>query len=802
MLFVRTIRGVAAIALIALIATALLWPQLRGTARADHTGFQSPSDVHAPNDWTTPERAFTSNDIPATETSDGDEQGYSDFDFSVPAGAFILGIGVQLEARSEDASGCRLDVSLSWNGGSSFTSAQTVSLTDTYVVHSAGASNDDWGRDWTASEFDNDNFVAVVTYDDPGSACDDGALAELDQIQVNVYFKPVTPGGLHPPKVSQSPDEWSDADDAFASDNVYATATGDNQDQGYTDFNLAVPSPAIITGIEVLLEAFSSDTSGCQIQARVSGDGGSSFSSFSKETAELTGTETLHTLGGPGDLWNGDWLASNLTDANFALELRNNDPGSECTDDATTSLDQVQVRVYYKPLQQTGKSDPSATPDPNGEWANPDNAFASDDSDATASDGDEQGYGDFGVSIPTSSLIVGIQVQVEANSDDATGDCELDVALSGDGGSTYSDPRTAVLSGSDVVTTLGGLEDLWGATWQVGDFSDANFVARVTAVDSGGGCEDTATTGLDHIQLNVFYKQIADSGFESPSATPTPGDWTDPEDAFSSNDVDATAFANDEQGYGDFGLSVPAGSIITGIEVLAEAHSSDATGDCELSVELSGDAGVSFTAAKSAALSGSDVVYSLGGSNDVWGETWSASNFDDDNFVLKVTAIDSGGGCEDAAETSLDHIEINVSFKSSTPPATDTPTETDTPTITSTPTITPTPTITATPTATITPTATDTPLATDTPTSTNTPTNTSTPTQTPTPAKLLGDVNLDTFVNSIDALFILQFDARLLTTLPNASNADVNCSDAINALDAALILQHDANFLPTLPGCP
>ncbi len=66
---------------------------------------------------------------------------------------------------------------------------------------------------------------------------------------------------------------------------------------------------------------------------------------------------------------------------------------------------------------------------------------------------------------------------------------------------------------------------------------------------------------------------------------------------------------------------------------------------------------------------------------------------------------------------------------------------------------------------------------------------------------LLGDVNLDTFINSIDALLILQFDARMLVTLPHASNAEVFCDDVVNAVDAALILQFDANFLTALPGC-
>jgi parallel beta-helix repeat protein len=124
-----------------------------------------------------------------------------------------------------------------------------------------------------------------------------------------------------------------------------------------------------------------------------------------------------------------------------------------------------------------------------------------------------------------------------------------------------------------------------------------------------------------------------------------------------------------------------------------------------------------------------------------------------------------------------------------------TPTRTATPTVTSTPTVTNTPTITLTPTVTNTPTNTPVP-----PTVTNTPvpptaTRTSTPI-TPTPAKDCGDVNDDGRVNSIDAIFVLQLDADLVSSLRNEPSADVNNDGGINSVDAALILQKEAALIP------
>lgn len=97
----------------------------------------------------------------------------------------------------------------------------------------------------------------------------------------------------------------------------------------------------------------------------------------------------------------------------------------------------------------------------------------------------------------------------------------------------------------------------------------------------------------------------------------------------------------------------------------------------------------------------------------------------------------------------------------------------------------PTPTPTETPTPTATPTPTDTP----TPTATATPTDTPTPTPTPTPPCILGDVNLDGAVTSVDALLIVQFAASLLSSFACPEGADINNNGIVDVVDAALILQ-------------
>ena len=78
-----------------------------------------------------------------------------------------------------------------------------------------------------------------------------------------------------------------------------------------------------------------------------------------------------------------------------------------------------------------------------------------------------------------------------------------------------------------------------------------------------------------------------------------------------------------------------------------------------------------------------------------------------------------------------------------------------------------------------------------------------TPEPTATPQRpLLGDVNCNDAVDSIDAALILQFDARLLGALGCELNADVNDDGSINSIDAALVLQFSAGLLDNLGSGP
>jgi hypothetical protein len=70
-----------------------------------------------------------------------------------------------------------------------------------------------------------------------------------------------------------------------------------------------------------------------------------------------------------------------------------------------------------------------------------------------------------------------------------------------------------------------------------------------------------------------------------------------------------------------------------------------------------------------------------------------------------------------------------------------------------------------------------------------------TPTPTTPPASDLGDANCDDAVNATDAVFLLQFGAGLINSLPCPEGGDVNGDGAFDALDATLILQFSAGLL-------
>ncbi|MGP1674567.1 MAG: hypothetical protein ACTS8Z_05065, partial [Candidatus Limnocylindrales bacterium] len=152
--------------------------------------------------------------------------------------------------------------------------------------------------------------------------------------------------------------------------------------------------------------------------------------------------------------------------------------------------------------------------------------------------------------------------------------------------------------------------------------------------------------------------RAADTGPKAPVNTTTPNEWTAAAAAKANDGSYATAGRDDEQGYRDFGFTIPAGSIIDGIAVKVEAKASDSSG-CRLEVGLSSGGGYQT---KTANLSGADQVLTFGSDSDTWGRVWDRTQLTDTAFRLRLTADDTNQ-CNDSATTSVDYVTVLVTHR-------------------------------------------------------------------------------------------------------------------------------------------
>ena len=150
------------------------------------------------------------------------------------------------------------------------------------------------------------------------------------------------------------------------------------------------------------------------------------------------------------------------------------------------------------------------------------------------------------------------------------------------------------------------------------------------------------------------------------------GDWTSPDNAFTSNNqyaTDTMRGSGHTQAWSNFGLSVPNGATIDGIQVDAEIHSTSTS--CNVSADLSWN-GSSWTNANES-ISGigtTDESDSFGGPTDTWNRTWSSSNFSNTSFEVRLSD-DGGTNCDSRSGSrnhtiSLDWLTATVYYHTST----------------------------------------------------------------------------------------------------------------------------------------
>ena len=229
------------------------------------------------------------------------------------------------------------------------------------------------------------------------------------------------------------------------------------------------------------------------------------------------------------------------------------------------------------------------------------------------------------------------------------------------------------------------LETVWAAALPSGDVcATGGYDALITCWRVSGGAVSTPTPTLGSTSTPTATSTPASSastGFLSPSAnspqTSAAGDnngyQTNPANGYANDSVFATdsnsgtnnntSCANkgkDKHAYTNYNFNIPAVAVIQGVEVRLDARADATSGSPKICVQLSWDGGITWTNTKSTTtLSTSEVTYTLGGTLDTWGRTWTPDNFGNTNFRIRLINVASNT----SRDFFLDYVAVNVTYR-------------------------------------------------------------------------------------------------------------------------------------------
>jgi hypothetical protein len=222
-------------------------------------------------------------------------------------------------------------------------------------------------------------------------------------------------------------------------------------------------------------------------------------------------------------------------------------------------------------------------------------------------------------------------------------------------------------------------------TAQILGGDQSNLYGYVYAIDTGGTVPPTPTPSPTNTPVSPTPTNTpaggTSTGFLSPSAnaaqTSNAGDnngyQTSPANAYANDslattDTDSgtskstscTDSGKDKHHYYNYNLNVPAGALVQGIQVRLDARADATSGSPKICVQLSWDGGATWTTAKSTStLNTTEATYSLGSPSDPWGRTWSASDFNNANFRLRIIDVANNP----SRDFLLDHVAVNVTYR-------------------------------------------------------------------------------------------------------------------------------------------
>ncbi len=172
----------------------------------DNNGFQSNASQACSN-GNGYARDNNSGNGSSTSCSSSEKDRHDFWDFgvssSVPAGATISGIEMRLDAWARGGGGGsrKMCVQLSWDGGSSWTSAQDFDIDGSQEKYYIGGAADDWGHSWSINDLADGNFLVRVTNVSNRSGKD----FRLDAVAADVYYDDSSGAGYQ----HKGPCDWA-----------------------------------------------------------------------------------------------------------------------------------------------------------------------------------------------------------------------------------------------------------------------------------------------------------------------------------------------------------------------------------------------------------------------------------------------------------------------------------------------------------------------------------------------------------------------------------------------------------------
>lgn len=217
--------------------------------------------------------------------------------------------------------------------------------------------------------------------------------------------------------------------------------------------------------------------------------------------------------------WREIWaeLVSDTTDAQRAAYVKNvTDPSGSGTGEIMLRADDwtrtpearslpdrwVVMGVRYDSgMVDTGYKSPTANGDDYNSWSSPSGAYSSGGTSASVSvQGLMHDFFNFNFEFGSVGEIEGIEVSIVGASQPFGTMSSCNVALSWDGGSSYTSSKPLYWSSPFFsAKTVGGEQDTWDRSWSASEFGNLSFRVRLEKTNS------FTILQVDYIQVRVFY---------------------------------------------------------------------------------------------------------------------------------------------------------------------------------------------------------------------------------------------------------------------------------------------------------